>query len=97
MTRHCHRCGTEWTPRDQPGRGEACGHCRADLRACRNCSHFDLRSAHGCRERRAEPVEDKESGNFCEWFEMARRPWSGGPSEDPRAGIARAALRDLLG
>lgn len=96
MTRHCHRCGTEWPLRDQPGRGEACTQCRADLRVCRNCSHFDLRAAHQCRERRAEPVEDKESGNFCEWFELARRTWSGSAA-DPRAEAARAALRDLLG
>ena len=96
MTRHCHRCGEEWTLRDQPGRGESCGRCRADLRVCRNCVHFDERAAHQCRERRAEPVEHKESGNFCEWFELARRAYAG-TAADPRADAARAALRDLLG
>lgn len=96
MTRHCHHCGWEWTLSGQPGRTETCGHCRADLKVCLNCLHMDRRAAHQCRERRAEPVEEKGSANFCEWFEMARRQWNG-TGEDARAGAAREALKRLLG
>lgn len=97
MTRHCHRCGTAWSLSAQPGRGESCENCRADLRACLNCRHHDRHAAHGCCERRAEPVEDKDRGNFCEWFEFATRTWAGVGAKDPREDSARAALKALLG
>ena len=97
MTRHCHRCGTAWPLSAQPGRGESCENCRADLRACLNCRHHDRYAAHGCRERRAEPVEDKDRGNFCEWFEFLTRTWTGVGAKDPREDSARAALKALLG
>ena len=97
MTRHCHRCGTAWPLSSQPGRGESCENCRADLRVCLNCRHHDRNAAHWCRERRAEPVEDKDRGNFCEWFEFATRTWTGVGAKDPREDSARAALKALLG
>lgn len=96
MTKHCHRCGWEWTLSGQPGRLESCPQCRADLRVCLNCAHHDARAAHQCRERRAEPVEDKASANYCEWFEMARRAWAGS-SANSREVAAREALKRLLG
>jgi hypothetical protein len=40
-------------------------------------------------------VADKEAGNFCEYFEFAKRAWNGpagGSAEDK----ARAALKALL-
>ncbi len=70
MTRHCHNCGEPWTLTGQPGRGETCMKCRADLRVCLNCAHYDPRVAQQCRERRAEPVLEKHVGNFCEYFEF---------------------------
>jgi hypothetical protein len=97
MTRHCHACGWEWSLSGQPGRSETCPQCRADLRVCLNCVHHDRRAAHQCRERRAEPVEEKASANFCDWFDMARRVWSGAGGGDARADAAREALKRLLG
>ena len=96
MTRHCHQCGWEWTSTAQPGRSEACPTCRADLRVCRHCVHFDLRAAHQCRERRAEPVDDKALANFCEFFEFVRREWIGA-RKNSREDAARLALKSLLG
>lgn len=96
VTRHCHQCGWEWTRTLQPGRRESCPQCRADLHVCVNCTHHDRSAAHQCRERRAEPVEDRQSANFCEWFEFVRRIWSG-KGADPRGDAARDALRRLLG
>lgn len=96
MTRHCHQCGWEWKYSAQPGRSETCPQCRADLRVCVHCVHHDPRIAHQCRERRAEPVADKERANFCEFFEFARSEWRGGPTNS-REDAARAALKSLLG
>lgn len=96
MTRHCHRCGWEWKFTDLPGRSETCPQCRADLRTCVNCTFFDRRAAHQCRDGRAEPVEEKDRANFCEYFDFAKRAWVG-PEGNTREDAARAALRSLLG
>jgi ribosome-binding protein aMBF1 (putative translation factor) len=96
MTRHCHNCGEPWTLSGQPGRGETCMKCRADLRVCLNCAHYDPRAAQQCRERRAEPVLEKAAGNFCEYFEFARRQWMAKEIENLREAAARAGLKKLF-
>lgn len=96
MSPHCHRCGAAWDVSRPPGRTETCTQCRADLKVCLNCTHFDRALAYQCRERRAEPVVDKEAGNFCEYFEFARRTWAG-PAGSSREEEARNALKTLLG
>jgi len=97
MTRHCHRCGWEWTLPGFPGRGDTCHQCNADLRVCLNCVSYDPRAADQCRDRRADPVADKAAGNFCEYFDFARRTFVPGEKANPREDSARAALRKLLG
>lgn len=64
---------------------------------CLNCMHYDLRSAYQCRERRAEPVEEKHMANFCEYFEFAKRVWVAKGGGDAREAAARANLKKLLG
>ena len=76
MTRHCHKCGKEWTLDGQPGRSESCHGCNEDLRICLNCIFYDAGVAYQCRERRAEPVTEKNRSNFCEYFDFALRDWS---------------------
>ncbi len=97
MTRHCHHCGEPWTLAGNPGRGEVCMKCRADLRACLNCQSYDPRVAEQCRERRAELVFDKGAGNFCEYFEFAKRKWEAKEITLSREDAARAHLKKLLG
>lgn len=97
MTRHCHKCGWEWTLAGNPGRGESCHGCGADLRVCLNCLHHDPRAAQQCRERRAEPVFEKHVGNFCEWFDFARRAFKGREAASPREAAARDQLKKLFG
>ena len=97
MTRHCHHCGEPWTLPGQPGRGETCMKCRADLRVCLNCAHYDPRVAHQCRERRAEPVLEKAVGNFCEYFELVHRAWIPKAGGSPREAAARDQLKKLFG
>jgi hypothetical protein len=71
--------------------------CRADLRVCLNCASYDPRVAQQCRERRAEPVLEKHVGNFCEYFEFARRNWTSKNETNPREAAAREHLKKLLG
>jgi len=96
-TRHCHKCGEPWTINGNPGRGETCTKCRADLRVCLNCQSYDKSAAEQCRERRADLVFDKAAGNFCEFFEFARRKWEGEEVKLSREEAARAHLKNLLG
>jgi hypothetical protein len=97
MTRHCHNCGTEWTFTAQPGRGETCMNCRVDLRVCLNCTSYDPTAAHQCRDRRADPVLEKEVGNFCEYFDFARREWVPKDKTDKRGDSAREQMKKLFG
>ena len=71
--------------------------CRADLRACLNCAHYDPRVAQQCRERRAEPVLEKQVGNFCEYFEFALRAWAPKSETNQREAAAREHLKKLFG
>jgi hypothetical protein len=97
VTRHCHKCGWEWTLSGQPGRSESCHKCGSDLRVCLNCVSYDPRAAHQCRDRRAEPVFDKHLGNYCEWFEMTRRDWKETEPSNTREQAARDTLKKLFG
>jgi len=81
----------------QPGRGETCMKCRADLRVCLNCAFYDPRVAQQCRERRAEPVLEKAVGNFCEYFDFALRNWTPKSETNKREASARDQLKKLLG
>jgi hypothetical protein len=71
--------------------------CRADLRVCLNCAHYDPRVAQQCRERRAEPILEKAVGNFCEYFEFAKREWTPKSEINSREALARDKLKKLLG
>ena len=96
MNKHCHQCGTVWSRSIQPGRGERCPRCKADLRVCLNCAWYDPLVAQQCRERRAEPVFEKDLGNYCEYFELCTREYKK-PSDSPREENARDALKRLFG
>jgi hypothetical protein len=52
--------------------------------------------AHQCREKRADPVMDKHTANYCEYFELIRREWKG-RAVDSREERARDNLKKLLG
>jgi len=67
------------------------------MRVCLNCSSYDPRVAHQCRDRRAEPVHEKAVGNFCEYFELARRSYAPKAQAANREDAARAQLKKLLG
>jgi hypothetical protein len=81
----------------QPGRTERCERCSADLRVCLNCVSYDTHAAYQCRDRRADPVGEKDTGNFCEYFEFARRVYVANPVQNSREEQARSALKKLLG
>jgi hypothetical protein len=52
--------------------------------------------AEQCRERRADLVLEKAVGNFCEYFEFARRKWEPKEVKLSREDAARAHLKKLF-
>jgi len=55
-----------------------------------------VRVAHQCREKRADPVMDKQTANYCEYFELIRREWKD-RAADAREEKARENLKKLFG
>lgn len=91
----CHFCGATVTVNEPVPREGECEHCRRDLHSCRNCRHFDPRYARSCREPMADPVEDVDRRNFCEYFSFSREPFAA--AADPRRqNQARARLEALF-
>lgn len=72
-----------------------CLKCGAEFYACRMCQFHDPKLRQGCREDRAEHVQDKERANFCEFFEP--RPGAHTPRDTAPAQAARHQLDGLFG
>ena len=88
----CHACRKEAVFKDRVGRRDTCPHCEADLHCCLNCAFYDPHYANACREPNAEPVVEKDRGNFCEYFSF-----NAGVKEQERAQQnARAQLEALF-
>ena len=93
----CQKCG-ELVPLDEPiPRDSECASCRRDLRCCRNCRHYDAAYNNACRETMADPVEDKERRNFCEYFAFTRAAFVAAGKDSSRGSEARAKLESLFG
>src|SRR5947208_5516896 len=93
----CHFCGAPVTVGEPVPRDSECESCRRDLRCCRNCRHYDTRYNNSCRESMADPVEDKERRNFCEYFSFSLEPFRVAGRGEARQAEARARLDALFG
>ena len=91
----CQSCGAPVTLAEPIPRDSECESCRHDLRCCKNCRHYDTRYNNSCRETEAEPVEDKDRRNFCEFFSFNPTPFAGA-KPSTRAADARAKLDALF-
>ncbi len=59
---------------ERVGRRDDCLKCRADLHVCKNCRFYDSTAYNECRETSADVIREKETSNFCDFFE----PGNGG-------------------
>ena len=91
----CRSCGTPLSIDEPIPRDSECPNCRHDVRACSNCRHHDPRYHNSCHETEADPVDDRQRRNFCEYFELSREPWQAAATD--RASEARAKLAHLFG
>jgi hypothetical protein len=93
----CHHCGATLEIADPIPRDAECPRCMGDVRCCINCRHFDPRYNNACRETDADPVEDKDRRNFCEFFVASNAPLQAGAGTGASARQARAKLDALFG
>ncbi len=89
--KQCHACRKELSIGRTVGRRDECPFCQADLRCCLNCAFYDRAAPKQCREPSALLVQDKERGNYCDYFTFAEARET--RSDD---GQARKALDDLF-
>lgn len=92
----CWKCGVTLDGVPMPIRRHSnCLSCYAELHCCRMCASYDTRLISRCSDERADSPENKESANFCEFFEP--RPGAHDFSQDKSAEKAKAELAALFG
>jgi len=68
---NCYFCGEEITASEKIYRSSTCPVCGKDLKICLNCRFYTPGSHWDCLETISEPVRDKESANFCDFFSFS--------------------------
>ena len=92
----CWKCGASLSALPLPlSRLSECPQCRAYLHCCRLCRFYDPRSPDRCREERAEHVRDRETANFCDWFQP--QPLAHRTDLTAKSAAARSGLDALFG
>jgi hypothetical protein len=72
MSLQCYKCGEPLseTFKVLVGRSDTCPKCMTDIRCCKMCGFYDVKSYNDCREPSADRVPDKEKANFCDYFKI---------------------------
>jgi len=94
----CWKCRKE-TGIEKPVRGDECPLCHADLHVCKACEFYESGAHNDCRESSAEFENDKERGNFCDYFRPNPKieEVSSDASGKSKADAARDAFNALFG
>jgi hypothetical protein len=69
---NCYKCGaqTDLQEHHTVHRSTTCLKCYTDLRCCKMCAFYDIKSYNECREPVAERLTEKEKANFCDFFKL---------------------------
>jgi len=103
----CALCGAIVPPPVEIGYDSQCPKCKTDLRACKNCRHFDTGAQFECTQPIPERITKKDLRNHCEFFiartsvERETRDSGGGgggpkPAGTPKPSDARSAFDNLF-
>ncbi|MGE5625829.1 MAG: hypothetical protein ACM3ZT_09810 [Bacillota bacterium] len=91
----CWKCGVALEGVPMPlSRLSVCLKCGAELHVCKLCRFHDPKLRQGCREDRAEHVQEKERANFCEFFDPKLQAYQA--KDTSSAEKARAELDQLF-
>jgi len=78
MALACWKCGASLKAVPKPlSRLSRCPECFADLYCCRMCRKFAPRYISKCSDERADPPQNKQGANFCDWFVPDPQAYSG--------------------
>jgi hypothetical protein len=98
----CSLCGAIVPPPVEIELQSQCPKCKADLRTCKNCRHFDTGAQFECTQPIPERITKKDVRTTCEFF-MARtsieretRDSGGGTPPSSRPADARSAFDNLF-
>ena len=75
---------------------EQCPHCRAAIRACRQCAHFDTGRRFECEEPIPERIADKSARNDCAAFALRVTVERDASPDSTRPGDIRRGFDDLF-
>lgn len=64
----CFSCQAEVNFVERVSRKDECLKCGADVRVCKNCAYYDAKVYNECRENQADPIQEKERSNLCDFF-----------------------------
>jgi len=91
----CYRCGASLSALSPPwSRQDVCPSCSAYMHCCRLCQFYDSAVTRQCLEDDAEDVNDKDAGNFCDYFKPATDRYDASLSEGSLK--AQSALEALF-
>ncbi len=75
---------------------EQCPHCRAAIRACRQCTHFDTSRRFECEEPVPERIADKNARNDCAAFSLRVTVERDASPDSTRPGDIRRGFDNLF-
>lgn len=93
---NCFFCGEHIPAQQKIYRNSTCSKCGNPLKICRNCRFYDPSAAHQCTEPVSEPVGNKESANFCEYFVITDKDSSVSETAEEKRRKARDAFDNLF-
>lgn len=92
-TIHCPDCNLSHSYEGHLSFREECENCAHDLHICLTCDFHDQYVENQCREPTADPVNQKDRRNLCEYWKPVSRAERLGESSDD----AKAKLHALFG
>ncbi|PYS03220.1 MAG: hypothetical protein DMG12_12700 [Acidobacteria bacterium] len=103
----CALCGAIVPPPVEIVYDSRCPKCKADLRSCRNCRHFDTAARFECTQSIPERITKKDLRNNCKFFtarvsieretrDSGGSGASGGSSPTTKPSDARSAFDNLF-
>jgi len=75
---------------------EQCPNCRAAIRACRQCAHFDTGRRFECAQPIPERLADKSARNACAWFSLRVTVERDASPDSTRPGDIRRGFGNLF-
>ena len=80
----CFSCGTH-IDAERVYRSTECPACGKAVKVCRNCRFYSPGAHWNCRETIGEPVREKDTVNFCDYFQLAEDSADDSPDAPSRS------------